>query len=71
MSKYFTLPNTIFGKWRLWLKGQIVRDVPPKDALCEFDCRKTQCRFDEWAHCENRLSYLAGTSGRTSPTKAE
>ena len=41
MSKYFALPNTIFGKWRLWLKGQIVHDVPPEDALCEFDCRKT------------------------------
>jgi hypothetical protein len=47
------------GKLRLWLKGQIVGDVPPELSLCEFDCRKTECLLDEWEHCQNRLSYLA------------
>jgi hypothetical protein len=72
MSKYLAA-STIFGKLRLWLKSQIVSDVPPELALCEFGCRKTQCRFDEWAHCEKRLSYLAGKahSGDASPTNAE
>ena len=45
--------------WR-WLKDQIVREVPPEDALCEFDCRNEQCLYDEWATCERRLTRAAG-----------
>ena len=45
--------------WR-WLKDQIVREVPPEDGLCEFDCRKEQCLYDEWATCERRLTRAAG-----------
>lgn len=45
--------------WR-WLKDQIVREVPPESAICEFDCRKEQCMYDEWATCERRLSRGAG-----------
>jgi hypothetical protein len=45
--------------WR-WLKGQIVGEVPPEDALCEFDCPKWQCTEGEWATCERRLSRAAG-----------
>jgi hypothetical protein len=44
---------------RFWLESQIVGAVPAEDELCEFGCRKTECRFDEWVHCEKRLSYLA------------
>jgi len=43
-----------------WLKDQLVREVPPEDALCEFDCRKEQCFYDEWATCERRLNRAAG-----------
>jgi hypothetical protein len=73
MSNFLALPSIIVGKLRLLRKGQIVGDVPPELAVCEYDCRKLQCRFDEWAHCEKRLSYLAGKehSGGASPTKAE
>lgn len=49
----------LFGKLRAWLKGQIVGDVPPELGPCEFDCRKTECLFEEWATCQNRLSYVA------------
>lgn len=44
----------------LWFKDQIVREVPPESAICEFDCRNGQCRNDEWATCERRLSRGAG-----------
>lgn len=40
---------------RLWIK-----DVPEDIALCEFDCRKEQCHYDEWASCERRLTKAAG-----------
>jgi hypothetical protein len=42
---------------RLWLsfKNKIAQEVPPKIALCEFDCRKAQCAEDEWNTCEGRL----------------
>jgi hypothetical protein len=44
MSKYLAPLSSVVGKLRLWLKDQIVADVPPEDACCEFDCRKTQCQ---------------------------
>src|ERR1043165_1723058 len=46
-------------KWRIWLKNQIVGDVPPEIGLCEFECDKTQCSSDDWEHCERRLAYLS------------
>ena len=52
-------PGFFARAWR-WIKGQMVGEVPPKDALCEFDCRKEQCMHDEWATCERRLSGAAG-----------
>jgi len=60
MSTTDTRPTGFFAHaWR-WLKGQIVSEVPPENALCEFDCRKEQCMTDEWATCERRLSHTAG-----------
>ena len=43
-----------------WLRRQVVDDVPPGDALCEFDCRKSQCNEGEWETCERRLQNAAG-----------
>ena len=45
--------------WR-FLVDQVVRDVPEEMALCEFDCRKPECNFSEWAACERRLARGAG-----------
>lgn len=43
-----------------WLKGQIARDVPEADGLCEFDCHTQQCTTEEWATCERRIGKAAG-----------
>lgn len=43
-----------------WLKGQIARDVPEADGLCEYDCRTQQCTTEEWATCERRIHRAAG-----------
>jgi len=43
-----------------WLAGQFVGEVPEDGALCEFDCRKLQCREGEWASCMRRLQRAAG-----------
>jgi hypothetical protein len=59
MLKYLAIFGSIFGKLSLWLKSQIVGDVPLEDAFCEFECRKKNCRFDDWSNCGKRLSYLA------------
>jgi len=48
--------NLVWG----WLRGKIAADVPAGDALCEFDCRKSQCYLDEWETCERRLQNAAG-----------
>jgi hypothetical protein len=75
MSKYLASLRASVGKLRLWLKDQIVADVSPEDARCEFDCRKAQCRFGEWVNCRSRLSYLAALAAKdsddTSPPKAQ
>ena len=43
-----------------WLNEQIIQDVPEDIALCEFDCRKGQCRMGEWESCERRIQDLQG-----------
>jgi hypothetical protein len=50
-----------------WLRGQIaeriVQDVPAEVAACEFNCRKAQCRHQEWIDCPNRKRGEAPASG--------
>lgn len=52
------------GRLRSWFrnpisqtKDHLVEAVPNDIALCEFDCRKTQCRFDEWENCARRQRF--------------
>jgi hypothetical protein len=47
---------------RLWqfVKRQVVDDAPEDLALCEFDCRKEQCRQDEWETCGRRIRKGSG-----------
>ncbi len=51
--------NRLRTVWR-WLLGQISRDVPVENALCEFDCRKPQCFEGEWENCMRRLRRASG-----------
>ena len=51
-----------------WIKDQLVRDVPDKLAVCEFDCNKNQCLEGEWISCERRAT---GELKANSPTKTE
>jgi len=51
--------NLLQSAWG-WLRRQIVEDVPPEVALCEFDCRKPQCHAGEWESCDRRLRAAAG-----------
>jgi hypothetical protein len=50
----------LFRRFGRWIAGMVVQDVPDDSALCAFDCQKTQCTTEEWAHCERRLSRAAG-----------
>ena len=45
---------------RSWVADQIIQDVPSQIAPCEFDCRKTQCKSQEWDTCSYRLRAMAG-----------
>jgi hypothetical protein len=47
--------NGIVARIRLWLRGEVVDDVPPELAACEFQCRVHECLHDKWESCENRL----------------
>jgi hypothetical protein len=58
MFKYLALPNSVLQKWRSWLKGQFIGDVPHEDAFCEFECDNTQCQFGHWETCKRRIAYL-------------
>lgn len=58
-----TDPKNVFGSLlEIWKRfaGRLVGNVPADIALCEFDCRKEQCRYDEWSSCERRISKAAG-----------
>ncbi len=39
-----------------WLKAQWIAEVPDNLAICEFECRKSECSFDGWANCVRRFS---------------
>ncbi len=45
----------------LWcrLKSLLIADVPEDIAICEFDCRKSQCTYGEWATCQRRINLQA------------
>ena len=52
------------GRMRDWFRKlfpdsekHLVEQVPNDIALCEFDCRKTQCSFGEWETCARRLRF--------------
>jgi len=53
-----TLDGGYLSRFLQWLKLQIVSEVPAEDAVCEFDCRKQQCSYGEWAACTRRTKYL-------------
>ena len=72
MLKY--LANPILQKWRVWLKDQLIGDVPPEDVFCEFECEKSECQLGHWETCKRRLAYLdlaRRDSGDKKPTKAK
>jgi hypothetical protein len=50
-----------FGRLRDWFKNGLIQDLPENIAVCEFDCRKPQCRHGEWETCEKRLPGLSGS----------
>jgi len=55
---------------RRWAKNLLIQDVPSDIALCEFDCRKDQCRDDEWETCDRRLTRAAGELSPSVEAKA-
>jgi len=57
---YLETIQTLHRRFWQWLKDQIAQDVPEADGLCEYDCRKQQCREEEWATCERRIHKAAG-----------
>ena len=52
--------GSLLFRFRQWVKGQIVQEVPKGIELCEFDCRKEQCAVGEWETCDRRLQHAAG-----------
>ena len=41
-----------------WLKAQLIAEVPDDLAICEFECRESECCFDGWANCVRRISHM-------------
>jgi hypothetical protein len=39
------------------LKSTFVGKVPEDIGFCEFDCKKSQCTYGEWATCQRRIEY--------------
>ena len=49
-----TKVKRVARKAKRWLKDQLVEEVPDSLALCEFGCRKQQCRMRAWETGERR-----------------
>ena len=49
------------------ISKEIVEEVPPEIALCEFDCPKTRCSFKEWETCPRRLRKPAKKNDAACP----
>jgi hypothetical protein len=49
-----------FTRLRQWIAAELVADVPQSDAVCEFDCRRTQCSAGAWEVCDRRRSNANG-----------
>ena len=47
-----------------WGMDQLVQDVPNGIAVCEFDCRRTDCTLHDWAACDRRKRFIKHTSVR-------
>ena len=43
----------MFGEFLQWLIKHVA-EVPEEIAVCEFDCRKTECLSGNWYQCERR-----------------
>ena len=43
-----------------WSRGQFIGEVPEDSAICEFDCRKSECGEVEFQNCKRRLERAAG-----------
>jgi hypothetical protein len=50
----------MFSAFLQWLL-KFVPEVPEEIAVCEFDCRKTECLMGHWAQCERRLKAMPHT----------
>lgn len=51
---------SIFDRGWRFLVNQLIQDVPEAIAVCEFDCRETDCTAERWASCERRLRARQG-----------
>ena len=49
------------------LKAFLSAEVPDDVAVCEFDCRKLECRTEDWVNCPRRLNQTE-TSGAPAET---
>ncbi len=64
-----TLRNALSDFGHL-VNDQIVSEVPEDLAICEFDCRESQCSSSKWVSCERRISAAARKS-RPAATQSE
>jgi len=44
--------------WIDCISGKFVECVPEEIAVCEFDCRTTECAVNHWETCELRLKSM-------------
>jgi hypothetical protein len=58
---------TLFDRGWRFLIDHLIQEVPDSIAVCEFDCRETDCTVERWASCERRKNRdLAPTPRRTA-----
>jgi hypothetical protein len=56
MRQSLTCLSRVGERW----KAFFVDDVPDDLALCEFDCRQSQCNQQQWVTCNRRIGRARG-----------
>ena len=52
--------------WR-FLVDQLIQEVPDSIAVCEFECRETECTMERYVSCERRLQAVRQAAVRAKP----
>ena len=66
MSAQTETRTSLLGNLWQWVENKLIQDVPESIAECEFECRRLECRQEEWETCEKKMRHIAQAKARAT-----